>query len=79
MPRYILGLALYALDALIRMAYAWALHCPSWLAALIVALAAVLMVSCSAPRDGIVILSGLFPLLLHGHTTFLELPMDYPE
>jgi hypothetical protein len=79
LPRCMLGLALYALATLIRRAYTWASRHPSRLTALAVALAAALLASCSAQRDGIVILSGLFPPLLHGHTTLFKPPMDYLE
>ncbi len=64
---------------LIRMVYAWASHHPGWLTALAVALAMALLALSCAPRDGIIILSGLFPPLSRRHTTFLEMPMDYLE
>ncbi len=79
LPRRILGLALYALATLIRTACVWASHCPDRLKALAGALTAVLLASRSMSRDGIVILSGSFPPLMHGHTTFLKPPMDYLE
>ncbi len=79
LPRCILGLALYALVALIRMRCMWALRYPSRLTALAAALTAALLASHSAPRDSIVILTASFPLLSRGHTTFLKPPMDYLE
>jgi hypothetical protein len=74
LPRCILGLALYALTALIRTACVWALHCPSLSTALAAALTAALLASRSAPRDDI-----LLPPLSCGHKTFLKPPMDYME
>jgi hypothetical protein len=74
-PRRIPGLVLYALAALIRTRYAWALRWPSRLMVLAAALAALLLALLSAPWGGIIILSGLFPPLSHRHTTFLEPPM----
>jgi hypothetical protein len=47
--------------------------------ALAVVLAKVLLVSCSTPSDGIIFSLGLPSPLSHGHTTFLEPPMDYLE
>jgi hypothetical protein len=61
LPRCIHGLALYALAALIRTAYVWALCHPSQLTALAIALAVALLALRTAPRDGIVITSGLSP------------------
>ncbi len=79
LPRHILGLALYALATLIRAAYAWALRRYGRLTALAAALASALLASHSVLRDCIIISSGLFPPLSHGHTTFLEPPMDNLE
>jgi hypothetical protein len=77
LPRCSLSLALYALAALIRMVYTWASCCPGRLTALAAALAMALLALHSVPRDGIIISSGLFPPLSCGHTTFLELPINY--
>jgi hypothetical protein len=79
LPRCILGLILYALAALIRTAYTWALQHHGHATALTVMLALVLLVLRSALRDGIVISSGLPPPLSCGHMTFLEQPKDYLE